>query len=120
MMIINTTINGKECKITANPNELLIDVLRREGYFGVKRGCSEGSCGSCVVLIDYIPRKSCIMFIGQIEGHHVTTIEGLGTPEKPHSIQEAFVDEAGIQCGFCIPGMILSAYALLRKNLNPT
>ncbi len=114
------TINGKRRDVEAEPGEILLDVLRREGYFGVKRGCSEGSCGTCVVLIDGLPRKSCIMFVGQVKDKELLTIEGLGTPENPHPIQDEFVKEAGVQCGFCIPGMILSAVALLDNKPNPT
>lgn len=119
-MLITVEINGKLKNIHANPNELLLDVLRNEGYFGVKRGCSEGNCGSCNILIDDLPRKTCIMFIGQISDRKVTTIEGLGNPDNPHTIQEMFVEEAGVQCGFCIPGMIISATGMLLKNPNPT
>ncbi|MHA2252219.1 MAG: (2Fe-2S)-binding protein [Candidatus Kariarchaeaceae archaeon] len=119
-MIFPVTINGVKLEIDAHPGEILLDVLRREGYFGVKRGCSEGSCGSCIILVNNIPRKTCIMVIGQVKNKSLTTIEGLGDAENPHPIQEAFVDEAGIQCGFCIPGMILSANSLLLKNPDPS
>ncbi|MHA2364273.1 MAG: (2Fe-2S)-binding protein [Candidatus Hodarchaeales archaeon] len=119
-MIIPVIINGEKKEIQAEPKEVLLDVLRREGYFGVKRGCSEGNCGSCIVLINNIPRKTCIMLVGQIRNKEITTIEGLGTPDNPHPLQEAFVTEAGIQCGYCIPGMILSAARLLMINPNPS
>lgn len=119
-MEITATINGIAKTFEAEPGEMVLDVLRREGYFGVKRGCQEGSCGSCVCLINGVPRKTCIMFIGQIQHKNVTTIEGIHTPEKPHPIEDMFVEEAGIQCGYCIPGMILSAKSLLDRNLNPS
>lgn len=119
-MIVPVTINGKKLELEAEPKELLIDTLRRYGYFSVKKGCSEGSCGSCTILVDGRPMKSCIMFVGQVKDRELTTVEGLGTVENPHPLQEAFVDEAGIQCGFCIPGMLLAAEALLKKNLDPT
>ena len=119
-MKISTTINGVSKKLDVDPGEMVLDVLRREGYFGVKRGCQEGSCGSCVCLIDGVPRKTCIMFIGQIHHKSVTTIEGIHSPDKPHPIEDMFVEEAGIQCGYCIPGMILSAKSLLDHNKDPT
>lgn len=119
-MIIPVNINDVKKEIIAESGEILLDVLRREGYLGVKRGCSEGSCGSCIVLIDNLPRKTCIMFIGQVKNKEIITIEGLGTPEHPHPLQDAFVEEAGVQCGYCIPGMILSANSLILKNHDPT
>ncbi|MFX0113684.1 MAG: (2Fe-2S)-binding protein, partial [Candidatus Hodarchaeota archaeon] len=114
------TINGAKLKLQAKPYMTVLEVLRREGFLGVKNGCSEGICGSCTILVDKMPRKSCLMFIGQIKDRMVTTIEGLGTPKDPHPLQEAFVEEAGIQCGFCIPGMILSAYSLLERISCPS
>jgi xanthine dehydrogenase iron-sulfur cluster and FAD-binding subunit A len=119
-MIIPVTINGKSVELNAEPGEFLLDVLRKEGYFGVKRGCSEGSCGACVILINNLPRKCCIMFAGQVRGMDITTIEGLGTPDNPHPIQDMFVEEGAAQCGYCIPGMIMSANALLLKNPDPS
>jgi aerobic-type carbon monoxide dehydrogenase small subunit (CoxS/CutS family) len=119
-MKITTTINGMKREFEAGAGELVLDVLRREGYFGVKKGCQEGSCGSCVCLIDSLPRKTCVMFIGQIQNRSVTTIEGIHSPGKPHPIEDMFVEEAGVQCGYCIPGMILSAKSLLDNNNDPT
>lgn len=119
-MIINLTINGVKQEIEADPSEMVLDILRREGYFGVKRGCQEGSCGSCVILVNGLPLKTCVMFIGQIQNKAITTIEGIHTHDKPHVIEDLFVEEAGIQCGYCIPGMILSAKSLIDHNQNPT
>ncbi|MFX1517602.1 MAG: (2Fe-2S)-binding protein [Promethearchaeota archaeon] len=119
-MEIILTINGKKRSFVIKPNELLIDLLRREGYKGVKRGCSEGSCGSCTVIFNGRAVKSCILFAAQAHEGTITTIEGIGTRENPHPLQQAFVDEGVIQCGFCIPGLILSAKALLDHNPNPT
>lgn len=119
-MKFQITINGEKKTIEADAREILLDVLRREGYFGVKRGCSEGSCGSCMILLDGIPRKCCIMFVGQAHERSVTTIEGLGDRENPHPIQDAFVDNGAAQCGYCIPGMIISATSLLDVNKAPT
>ncbi|MFQ5980553.1 MAG: (2Fe-2S)-binding protein [Candidatus Heimdallarchaeota archaeon] len=119
-MIVPVIINGEKREIHATPSMTVLEVLRREGFFGVKNGCSEGNCGACVILVDGVPQKSCLVFIGQIRDREITTIEGLGTPSNPHPLQDAFVDEAGIQCGFCIPGMILSAAWLLSQNPIPT
>lgn len=119
-MKFEITINGKTKSIEADAREKLLDVLRNEGLFGVKRGCSEGSCGSCMILVDGLPRKSCIMFVGQVHGKSVTTIEGLGDRENAHPIQDAFIDNGAAQCGYCIPGMILSASSLLEINKAPT
>ena len=118
-MKLEIMINNENRVFVVNPNMTLMEFLRSEGYYGVKNGCNEGSCGSCVVLVDNIPRKSCIMFVGQVQGHKVMTIEGLGTQENPHPIQDEFVENGAAQCGYCIPGMILSAHALLLKNPNP-
>jgi len=119
-MKITTNINGEKLILEAGAGELVLDVLRREGYFGVKRGCQEGSCGSCVILVDGLPLKTCVMFIGQLQDRIVLTIEGIHTHDKPHVIEDLFVEEAGVQCGYCIPGMILSAKSLLDHNPNPT
>lgn len=117
---IQVTINGEEKRISIMPNELLLDVLRREGYYGVKKGCSKGSCGTCTVILNGKTVKSCIMLAAQVHNRSIITIEGIGTRENPHPLQTAFVDEGVIQCGFCIPGMILSAKALLDENPSPT
>lgn len=119
-MEIKVTINGETRILAIEPNELLIDVLRREGYKGVKRGCDEGTCGACTIILNNRAVKSCILFAAQAHGGSITTIEGIGTREKPHPIQQAFVDEGVVQCGFCIPGLILSAKSLLDRNPNPT
>jgi len=119
-LLLKVKINGVEKKIEIQPNEILIDVLRREGYKGVKRGCNEGTCGTCTIIFNEKTVKSCIMLAAQAQNGTITTIEGIGTHEKPHPIQEAFVEAGVVQCGFCIPGMILSAKNLLDNNPNPT
>ena len=119
-MKLNVNINGEDREFDVEPNMRLSDFLRNEGYYGVKIGCNEGTCGSCTVLVDDKPLKSCIMFVGQVQNKKVLTIEGLGTPDKPHPLQDEFVEEGAVQCGFCIPGMILSANALLITNPDPT
>ena len=118
--ILNVTINGVKSKIEIKPNEILLDVLRREGYKGVKRGCESGECGTCTIIFNDRAVKSCIMLAAQVQNGNITTIEGIGTHDVPHPLQQSFVDAGVVQCGFCIPGMLLSAKNLLDHNPNPT
>ncbi|RKX75780.1 MAG: (2Fe-2S)-binding protein [Spirochaetes bacterium] len=114
-------VNGKEYKLTVKPNELLINVLReRLGLMGTKYGCGVGECGACTVLMDGNPVLSCQMLALSASGSKITTIEGIAQNGRLHPLQEAFLDEGAVQCGFCTPGMILSAKALLDKKPNPT
>src|SRR5438034_8297711 len=119
-MELELRINGLIKSLEAAPNESLMAVLRKEGYFSVKHGCETGECGACTVLVDGVPRPSCVTLAVQVGGCTLTTVESLGTARKLHPIQEAFVDTGAIQCGFCTPGMVLSAHALLKHNPNPT
>jgi aerobic-type carbon monoxide dehydrogenase small subunit (CoxS/CutS family) len=119
-MTIRLTVNAETKEWSIAPGDLLLDVLRREGYFGVKRGCEKGECGACTVLVDGKPINSCLMFAAQADGHEVLTIEGLAQGDVLDPLQEAFLDHGAVQCGYCTPGMILSAKALLAKNPNPT
>ncbi len=119
-MELRLNVNGSAQRWTIAPGELLLDVLRRQGYFGVKRGCEKGECGACTVLVNGRAVNSCLMFAAQAEGAHVLTIEGLAEGEKLHPIQEAFLDHGAVQCGFCTPGMALSAKALLARGPQPT
>ena len=119
-MKLTTTINGKEHCLEIEPNDLLVDVLRKEGYKSVKTGCNEGMCGCCAVQINGKPRNSCITMAGLAEGTEILTVEGMGTPETPHILQQAFVDSGSTQCGFCNPGSLLAAKALLDSNSKPT
>jgi len=119
-MELELRINGVVKSMDAAPSDSLMAVLRREGYFSVKHGCETGECGACTVLVDGVPRPSCVMLAAQAGGCTLTTTESLGTARKLHPIQEAFVDSGAIQCGFCTPGMALSAYALLLSNPRPT
>jgi aerobic-type carbon monoxide dehydrogenase small subunit (CoxS/CutS family) len=119
-MEIKVTINNAEKTVEIKPGETLLDLLRRIGYKSVKRGCNEGHCGSCTVLIDGKTVKSCVYMAGQAHNRKITTIEGIGTSENPHPLQRHFVEKGAVQCGFCIPGMILSAKALLEENPSPT
>jgi putative selenate reductase molybdopterin-binding subunit len=119
-MEVRLNVNGEPKQWTIAPGDLLLDVLRREGYFGVKRGCESGECGACTVLIDGQPINSCLMFAAQAEGSDVLTIEGLAHGDTLDPIQEAFLDHGAAQCGFCTPGMILNAKALLDRNPHPS
>jgi aerobic-type carbon monoxide dehydrogenase small subunit (CoxS/CutS family) len=119
-MTVRLTVNAESKEWSIAPGDLLLDVLRREGYFGVKRGCEKGECGACTVLVDGKPINSCLMFAAQADGREVLTIEGLAHGETLDPLQEAFLDHGAVQCGFCTPGMILNAKALLAKNPNPS
>ena len=105
----------------SDPNARLLDVLREEFNFtGPKEGCGEGECGACSVIIDDELTNSCLIAIGSIENQKVTTIEGFSKTNRFQVLQESFAKAGAVQCGFCIPGMIMSAEALLRNNPNPT
>jgi aerobic-type carbon monoxide dehydrogenase small subunit (CoxS/CutS family) len=115
-MRVHLTINGESKEWTIAPGDLLLDVLRREGYFGVKRGCETGDCGACTVLLDGRPVNSCLMFAAQAEGQEILTIEGVAQGGSLHPIQDSFLEHGAVQCGFCTGGMILSAKALLDRH----
>lgn len=119
--LLSLTVNGDPIDVAVAPNATLLEVLRDElGLFGVKEGCSEGVCGACTVLMDDRPIRSCITLALEAEGTAITTIEGLAQEGKLHPVQESFVANGAVQCGFCTPGMILSAKALLDRNGRPT
>jgi len=120
MMTLKLQVNGRPQQWTIAPGDVLLDVLRREGHFGVKRGCETGECGACTVLLNGKPVNTCLMFAAQAEGCEVVTIEGLAQGEKLDPLQEAFLDHGAVQCGFCTGGMILGAKALLDKQPNPS
>lgn len=119
---ISFTLNGSEVSVVVNGHLRLIDVLRNTmSLTGTKEGCGEGECGACTVIVDGQAVNSCLYPAHEIEGKSVTTIEGLHMPEhKLSKIQQAFVDNGAIQCGFCTPGMIMSTKALLDSNHNPS
>ena len=118
---VNFMLNGREVSCEAESSVTLLRSLRAMGVTSVKRGCEEGECGTCTVLLDGIPQKSCMLLTYEVEGRSVMTAEGLVAPDGTiHPIQQAFIDEGAIQCGFCTPGMILVVYALLNSNPNPT
>ncbi|HHW05974.1 MAG TPA: (2Fe-2S)-binding protein [Clostridia bacterium] len=118
---INLKVNGKLYSVTVQPTDYLLDVLRNQLHLtGTKRGCDNGECGACTVLIDGEPVNSCLYLAIRAEGKEILTIEGLGTEENLHPLQKAFIREGALQCGFCGPGMLMSAKALLDKNPSPS
>ncbi len=118
---INFTLNGKPVSIEADAAEILVDTLReRFGLTGTKKSCGTGDCGACTVLLDGRAVRSCILLTAMVDGKDVLTIEGLGDEENVHPIQQAFIDEGAIQCGYCTPGMILATKALLDRIPNPS
>ena len=118
---IRVTVNGTEHKAEVESRLLLVHFLRETlGLTGTHVGCDTSGCGACTVLLDGLPVKSCTMFAVQAEGHEVTTVEGLIGPAGLHPIQQAFHEEHGLQCGFCTPGMMMTSYALLRRNPKPS
>ena len=119
-MKLNLTINDTQVSHDIRAGELLIELLRRAGYWSVKRGCQDGNCGTCVVQVNGEAVNSCLMLAAQTEGKDVWTCEGIGTPRAPHPIQEEFVHAAAVQCGFCTPGLIMSTKALLDRVPEPT
>ena len=121
MKKISFTINGLATEVKVDPSMRLLDVIRDVlNLTGTKEGCGEGECGACTVLVDGKPVDSCLVLIGQVQGRSITTIEGLSKGKELHPLQKAFIEEGAIQCGYCTPGMILSAKALLDENPNPT
>ena len=117
---ISFTLNGEKKEFQIEPDEKLVKLLRRSGYTGTKEGCDEGTCGACTVILDGKAVLSCITYAFLAHGRDVRTIEGVGTFEKPHPIQQALVDEGAVQCGYCTPGLVLSTKALLDENPQPS
>src|SRR5581483_9085565 len=119
---IELTVNGRPVKVAAAHDDVpLLDVLRNElRLVGTRVGCGLEQCGCCMVLIDGKQEKSCARPIATVAGRNVTTIEGLGTPEMPHALQQAFLDEQAGQCGYCLTGILISAKALLDRNPAPS
>lgn len=120
-MLVQFRLNGKSIAEDVNPNETLLDVLRnRLKLISLKKGCDEGECGVCTILLNGEPVRSCLLLAVQVSEAEITTVEGLAEPGELSEIQEAFLEKYGFQCGFCTSGMILTAKALLDENPNPT
>ncbi len=120
-MDVAFTVNGEACRVDAAGTTPLLEALRNHlGLTGTRYGCGLEQCGCCMVLVDGQPVYSCTREVGTVAGRQVTTIEGLGTPGKPHPLQQAFVDEQAGQCGYCLSGILISAKALLDRNPSPS
>ncbi len=119
-MKLELTLNGVPIRADAHPGEKLLTFLRRQSCFSVKNGCQDGNCGTCVVEVGGENVNSCLMMAHQAAGAEVWTCEGIGQPRSPHPIQEAFVNMAATQCGFCTPGLVMSTKVLLDRHPNPT
>jgi carbon-monoxide dehydrogenase small subunit len=118
---VQTTINGEAVEFLCEPRQSLLEVLRDVLYLtGAKEGCNNGNCGACSVILDGRLVNSCLVLGAEIEGKELETVEGLAEPDKLHPIQDAFLENAALQCGVCTPGFIVAAKALLDKNPNPT
>jgi carbon-monoxide dehydrogenase small subunit len=115
------TVNGVRREVEAEPHQSLLDTLREGlGLTGSKKGCNEGECASCTVLLDGTPVTSCLVLIGDAKGKEITTVEGIAQNGDYHPVQSAFVELGGVQCGYCTPGFIVSTVALLREQPDPT
>ncbi len=120
-MMLTFELNGEEVECEARENETLLDLLRTGlGVTSVKKGCENGECGACTVLLDGSPVASCLVIAPQVEGRAVTTVDGLVDDPLMERLRQAFMEDGAVQCGFCTPGMLISAYALLRENPKPT
>jgi aerobic-type carbon monoxide dehydrogenase small subunit (CoxS/CutS family) len=120
-MALELDLNGTRHRVEADPEKRLLFVLREDlDLTGAKYGCGEGQCGACTVLVNGQPVRSCITPVSAVAGKSITTVEGLEKAGRLHPVQEAFLTEGAMQCGYCIPGMILSGVALLKKNPRPT
>ena len=119
-MRVRFELNGKKVEVETTPYTSLTDMLREElGVQSVKKGCEQGECGACTILVDGLPMTSCIILAPQAEGRHITTLEGLEHNPMMIDLRQAYIENGAIQCGFCTPGMLISSYALLRDNPQP-
>jgi carbon-monoxide dehydrogenase small subunit len=118
---VTATINGEEMEFLCEPRQSLLEVLRETlGLMGAKEGCNNGNCGACNVLLEGRLVNSCLVLAVEIQGKSVTTIEGIATPEGLHPLQQKFIEHAALQCGYCTPGFIVAAKALLDQNPDPS
>lgn len=117
---ITLNVNGNSKSLEAASNMTLLEALRELSHFEVKCGCEKGDCGACAVLVDGEAIDTCLMFAWSAEGREITTVSGLGDTENPHPIQQAFIEKGAIQCGYCIPGMIMASTSLLKENPDPS
>jgi carbon-monoxide dehydrogenase small subunit len=118
---IQFTLNGKSIRMDVPSHRLLLDLLRDEiGLTGTKEGCGTGDCGACTIIMNGKPVNSCLILSGELDGGDVTTIEGLKVGPELHSIQKAFIQDGGAQCGYCTPGMLMMSKALLDENSDPS
>jgi carbon-monoxide dehydrogenase small subunit len=119
-MTIRFVLNGKSVEIDAPADRRAVDLLREDlGLIGTKEGCGGGECGACSILVDGVTRLSCLMLAAQLQGRDITTVEGLGTAETPHPLQTALAEHGAVQCGFCTPGMAVTAAGFLVGNPSP-
>jgi carbon-monoxide dehydrogenase small subunit len=118
--VIKFVLNGKSVQVDVPPHWTLLRVLREKlGLTGTKEGCGIGECGACTVLLDGMPVNACLILTPKVDGREVQTIEGIGSRESLHPLQQSFIDHGAVQCGFCTPGMLMSSKALLDKNPHP-
>jgi len=119
-MKITLTVNGMRCELEIAAGETLLEVLRRVGYKSVKKGCGSGDCGACAVLLDGYAVNSCLCLAVKADGREVVTVEGLAKGQGLHALQEAFLEEGAVQCGYCTPGMLIAAADLLLHTPDPS
>lgn len=120
-MRITFTLNGTPTIVDVPPDRRVVDLLREDlGLTGTKESCGAGDCGACTILVNGESRLSCLMLAAQLDGSEITTIEGLADGKGLHAVQEAFIEQGAVQCGFCIPGMVMASVDLLNRNPNPT
>ncbi len=119
--LISLNVNDQDYEIATYPNRTLLEVLREDlSMKGAKEACDDGVCGACTVLMDGLPVRSCLLLAIEAQGRRITTIEGLSAGERLHPVQQAFLDHGAVQCGYCTPGMVLTAKALLDANPRPS
>jgi len=119
-MKISVTVNNQKKQLEISPADTLLQALRQNNFTEVKCGCNEGECGACLVLLDGEPVNSCQVLAGSVDGRAITTVRGIGTQQNPHILQTSLAEVGAVQCGFCTPGIIVAAYALLQKQPSPS